>query len=215
MRAKCTASRRQDAEQQKRPAMLDSKLSPTAEQTVTARRVADGEVEFGSGDGSLRSTLRRLGGQAHQLRAATRAADHFIGCGREEDRNTGSWLIACALDIATDLAGELDAIGRSQRAAVNDDTPAQQVQALRKRAHQLQAATRAADHFLDQDHLADRETGSWLIACAMGLAGKLASDLDDGVSPMGTPAAQPVIDHHDSAMLRRVDATVGPRRSSA
>jgi len=194
--------------------MLDSKLSPAGGHTVTARRVADGEVDFSSTDDSLRSTLRRLGGQAHQLRAATRAADHFIGCGRDEDRNTGSWLIACALDIATDLASELDALSRAQRAAATDDALAQQVQALRKRAHQLQAATRAADHFLDQDHITDRDTGSWLIACAMGLAGKLASDLDDGVSPMSAPAAQTVIDHHDSAMLRRVSATAAPRRGA-
>jgi hypothetical protein len=195
--------------------MLESRHSPATGHTVTARRVADGEVDVVGNDESLRSTLRRLGGQAHQLRAATRAADHFIGCGRDEDRDTGSWLIACALDLATELAGELDAIGRAQRAAGTDDAPAAQVQSLRKRAHQLQAATRAADHFLDQDHITDRDTGSWLIACAMGLAGKLASDLDDGIAPLSVPAVQTVIDHQDSAMLRRVAATAAPRRGAA
>ena len=195
--------------------MLDARHSPAAGHTVTARRVADGEVEVVGGDESLRGTLRRLGGQAHQLRAATRAADHFIGCGRDEDRDTGSWLIACALDLATELASELDAVGRAQRAAATDDALATQVQSLRKRAHQLQAATRAADHFLDQDHIADRDTGSWLIACAMGLAGKLASDLDDGIAPLSTPAVHTVIDHQDSAMLRRVAATAAPRRGAA
>jgi hypothetical protein len=186
-------------------------------QTNSRRRANRHRTPGGRRRGRFRQHRRQPAQHASQARrsGAPAARDHFIGCGREEDRNTGSWLIACALDLATDLAGELDAIGRAQRAASTDDTLAQQVQALRKRAHQLQAATRAADHFLDQDHITDRDTGSWLIACAMGLAGKLASDLDDGIAPLSAPAAQSVIDHHDSAMLRRVAATAGPRRGAA
>jgi hypothetical protein len=171
-----------------------------------AQFVTDGHADVVAADSSPRAALRRLGGLAHQLQAATRAADHFIACNRDDDRNTGSWLIACAVELAADLATELDDLGRTLRGAPADEAQAQQVQKLRKRAHQLHAAARAADHYLDQDHHTDRDTGSWLIACAMGLAGKLAGELDDGITPLGVPAAHGVIDHHDSAMLRRVVA---------
>ena len=39
--------------------------------------------------------------------------------------------------------------------------------AMRVRAHQLHAATRAADHFLDQSARDDQETGTWLVATAL------------------------------------------------
>jgi hypothetical protein len=46
------------------------------------------------------------------------------------------------------------------------------------RAYQLLAAARAADHFIAQEDIEDRDTGSWLIAYAVGLAEEMAADLD-------------------------------------
>ena len=135
-------------------------------------------AQDGTGEGQ--AALRKLGGHAHQLRAATQAADHFMGLGRDDDHNTGSWLVACAVDLASELAAELDAIDGAASGA-NGVAAAVQVRALRTRAHQLHAAARAADHYLDQDQPADRDTGSWLIACARGLAAKLAADFDDSI----------------------------------
>jgi len=165
--------------------------------------------------GELQGALRRLGGQAHQLRATTHAADHFIGRGRDDDRNTGSWLVACALELAGELATELDAIDRSMRTAASS-TAAPHIRGLRTRAHQLHAAARAADHYLDQDNPADRDTGSWLVACATGLASKLAFDFDDGVSSRRSAAAGggtagPA--DHDSASIRRL-AAAAPLRDA-
>ena len=42
-------------------------------------------------------TLRQLGSRAHQLRAATLAADHFNTLQDTQDKDTGSWLMSCAL----------------------------------------------------------------------------------------------------------------------
>ncbi|HSM20571.1 MAG TPA: hypothetical protein VK876_00020, partial [Rubrivivax sp.] len=58
-------------------------------------------------------TLRQLGSRAHQLRAATRAADHFNALDSDEDRNTGSWLMSCALALSADLAEDVDGLARS------------------------------------------------------------------------------------------------------
>jgi hypothetical protein len=80
----------------------------------------------------------------------------------------------------------------------------QRVATLRVRAHQLCAAARAADHFLDQDTREDRETGSWLVATAMGLANKLSSELDDSATPTRRPAI-------DKTAQEPQDATA-PRR---
>lgn len=123
--------------------------------------------------------MRQLGGRAYQLLAAARAADHFIAQESAEDRDTGSWLIACAVGLATDMAADLDGLAKNLKASGSDPAMAGSFQKLRARAHQLHAATRAADHFLDQDNNVDRSTGSWLIACALGLADKLANELED------------------------------------
>lgn len=123
--------------------------------------------------------MRQLGGRAYQLLAAARAADHYIAQESDEDRDTGSWLIACAVGLAEELAADLDGLAKNLKASGSDPAMSQGFQKLRARAHQLHAATRAADHFLDQDNNVDRSTGSWLIACALGLADKLANELEE------------------------------------
>lgn len=123
--------------------------------------------------------MRQLGGRAYQLLAATRAADHFIAQENDVDRDTGSWLISCGVSLAEELAGDLDGMARNIKASATDPALSTGFQKLRARAHQLHAATRAADHFLEQDSNVDRSTGSWLIACALGLADKLANELEE------------------------------------
>lgn len=123
--------------------------------------------------------MRQLGGRAYQLLAATRAADHFIAQESDADRDTGSWLISCAVTLADELAADLDGMARNIRASAADAALSLGFQRLRVRAHQLHAATRAADHFLEQDSSVERSTGSWLIACALGLADKLANELEE------------------------------------
>ena len=54
--------------------------------------------------------LRQLGGRAHQLRSATRAADHFNAQDSAEDHNTASWLMSSALTLASELAGDITAV---------------------------------------------------------------------------------------------------------
>jgi hypothetical protein len=163
------------------------------------------------------AALRRLGSRAHQLRAAARAADHFNAQDNETDRSTGSWLMSCALSLSEDLTSEIDVLARNVREGGGDATIQQHVAAVRVRAHQLHAATRAADHFLDQESREDHETGSWLIACAAGLAEKLAADLDDGVAlPRRPPIDKTAIEGHDPQLARRVNAaTATPIRASA
>ena len=128
--------------------------------------------------------LRQLGARAHQLRATTRAADHFNARDAAEDRNTGSWLMSSALVLAADLAADIDVLARSVKERATDSALRQTVASLRVRAHQLHAAARAADHFLDQDSREDHETGNWLVASALDLARKLASEMDDGTAPV-------------------------------
>lgn len=166
--------------------------------------------------------LRRLGAAAHQLRAATRAADHFIALGPQDDRDTGSWLMNAATAMAAELAGDIDGLARSLREAPADAALAQAVQRLRIRTHQLHAATRAADHFLDLDTPDDQDTGSWLIATARSLAERLAADFDDAAGAAAAArrgaaggAAETVVDDEAAALQRRLGqatATVRPVR---
>ena len=161
-------------------------------------------------------TLRQLGSRAHQLRAATRAADHYNALDKAEDRDTGSWLISCALGLADDLACDINGLARSFKEGPAEAASQQAVAGLRVRAHQLHAAVRAADHFLDQETNEDRDTGSWLIACALGLATKLAAEIDDCVAP----ARRAVVDKeklepHDAQLARRVAAASTPIRGAA
>ena len=77
------------------------------------------------------------------------------------------------------------------------------LQKLRTRAHQLHAATRASDHFMEQDNNADRSTGSWLIACALGLADKLANELEELANGMRRTPSEPAPPPSDVAPIRR------------
>jgi hypothetical protein len=158
--------------------------------------------------------LRQLGSRAHQLRAATRAADHYCGLDAEEDRNTGSWLMSCAVGLAAELAADIDGVARSLRDAPANAALEAAVSAVRVRAHQLHAAARAADRFLEQENAEDRETGSWLIACALGVAVKLASELDDSVMP-GRKMVGEVsrVEPHDPKLVRSISA--GTARGAA
>jgi hypothetical protein len=158
-------------------------------------------------------SLRHLGARAHQLRAATRAADHFNAQDNRDDRNTGSWLMSCALGLAAELAVDVDDLARSLKDSQAETVLRLKVAAIRVRAHQLHAAARAADHFLDQDTQEDRETGSWLIATAYGLAQKLASEIDDNVAPLRRPLLdRATIEPHDALLQRRMAEATSPLR---
>ena len=171
-----------------------------------------------SGSGKTSETypmMRQLGGgRAYQLLAAARAADHFIAQESAEDRDTGSWLIACAVSLAEDLAADLDGLAKNLKASGSDPVMSNGFQKLRARAHQLHAATRAADHFLDQDNNVDRSTGSWLIACALGLADKLANELEDLANGMRRAPGDMPASPNDAGFGRR-PGTASPLRAAA
>lgn len=160
--------------------------------------------------------LRQLGARAHQLRAATRAADHFNALDTAEDRNTGSWLMSSALVLAADVASDLDSLARTIKERPAEATLRQAVASLRVRAHQLHAAARAADHFLDQESREDHDTGGWLIATALTLAHKLASEIDDSTVPARRGAGEAAdIEAHDPVAARRMAAATTPARGAA
>jgi hypothetical protein len=161
--------------------------------------------------------LRDLGARAHQLRAATRAADHFNGQDAPEDRNTGSWLMSSASVLALELAADIDSLARSLKDRPVDAGLHQRMAGLRVRAHQLHATTRAADHFLDLDTPDGRDTGSWLIASAQALAQKLAGEIDDStLSSARRPASdRQVADIQDAAAPRRVGTAAAAIRGAA
>lgn len=155
--------------------------------------------------------LRRLGARAHELRAATRAADHFSQQDTEEDRSTASWLMSCALGLAAELASDIDGLARALRERSAEAALQRGVASVRVRAHQLHAASRAADRFLEQESLEDRETGSWLIACAHGLASKLAAELDNSIVPVRRPQFDKArVEAHDPKMVRAMNAAMPP-----
>lgn len=171
-------------------------------------RSAAREAAQATGD-DYTQALRRLGARAHQLRAATRAADHFAGQDAEEDRSTASWLMSCALGLASELASDIDGLARSARPAGSDATLQRAIASVRVRAHQLHAASRAADRFLEQESAEDRETGSWLIATAQGLAAKLAEELDNSVVPVRRPTVDKSrLEGHDPQLVRAMGAAM-------
>jgi hypothetical protein len=164
--------------------MLDEKDFPGS--------VADGTKPAASGrvaaTGDTYPTLRQLAGRAYQLRATARGADVFIARESAEDRDSGAWLISSAVDLAADIAAELDGLSRHLRDRPPESHLVHPLQQVRIRAHQLHAATRAADHFLEQENNEDRSTGSWLIASALGLADKLVDELEDLANSLKKPA---------------------------
>lgn len=134
--------------------------------------------------------LRKLGGTAYQLHAAVRAADHFLAAEQAQDRDIGSWLISSAFELAEELVADLDGLAKQMKEKTSDSAILQALRRLRVRAHQLHAATRAADHFLEQESSEDRSTGSWLIAYALGLADKLAGELEDAANGLKRSAGE-------------------------
>lgn len=148
--------------------------------------------------------LRQVGALAHQLRAATRAADHYNAQDAASERDTGSWLMSCAVGLAADVAAELDGLSRAMKERAVDAVLLQRLAALRTRAHQLQAAAKAADHFLDQDSLDDLDTGTWLIATAHALAVKLSAEADDSISAPRRMAPEKPVELHEPGPARRV-----------
>lgn len=154
-------------------------------------------------DQNLRQqSLRRLGGLAHQTRASLRAADRFLTQGSAEDRDDASWLVCTAVELVHEVAGDLDGLAKGLREAGTDAARQQALAPWRKVAHQLHAACRAADVYLEQDSRDDQDTGTWLIASALGLADRLAGALDDGVGAWA--AVEPA---------KRV-APIGPRAAA-
>jgi len=171
-------------------------------------RTAQRDAASTGGDDNTQA-LRRLGSRAHQLRAATRAADHFSGQDNEEDRSTASWLMSCSVGLAQELASDIDSLARSLRDNPADAALQRAVAGVRIRAHQLHAAARAADRFLEQESLEDRETGSWLIACAHGLAQRLADELDNSVMPVRRPVVDKSrMEPHDAQLVRSMAAAM-------
>ncbi len=164
----------------------------------------------------LSTTLRALGARAHQLRAALRAADHYGSLSTVEDTDTATWLISSALDLAQDGVADIDSLARGLKDKSGNASVEATVAELRVRAHQLLAATRAADHFLEQESHEDRDTGSWLIATARHLADKMTAGYDDSVLPQRRPAIdKSKIEPHDPALARRVNAATAPLRGAA
>ena len=127
-------------------------------------------------------TLRQLGALAHQARAALRAADRFVAQDHGQAMEIAGWLVCTAMDLAHEVAEDIENMARDLSVS---SSPAQQLDALapvRRAAHQLHAACRAADLFLEQDSSQDRDAGTWLIASARTLADRLTAALDDQVS---------------------------------
>ena len=187
----------------------EQRLAPSAYPEDTTKLTSNTGPTAAKSGGETYPMMRQLGGRAYQLLAAARAADHFIAQESVEDRDTGSWLISTAVSLAEDLAVDLDGMARNLKTSPNEPALAQGFQKLRARAHQLHAATRAADHFLEQDNNVDRSTGSWLIACALGLADKLANELEElanGMRRAPGDAAMPSSDRRPGGGMRAAAA---------
>jgi hypothetical protein len=167
---------------------------------------------------SLPTLLRALGARAHQARAATRAADHYLAQDHRDAHDTGAWLLASAVALAADLALDLDGLARTLKERNAEPALQQRLVPLRAQAHQLHAATRAADRFLEQDNHDDRDTGGWLVPMAQQLAARLAAGIDDTLNSARRPAAADkpaVVEPHDPALARRINAATAPLRGAA
>ena len=123
--------------------------------------------------------LRRVAALGYQLRAALVASDRFLAHDDAADRETAGWLVSCGLGLAQEVTADIDGLAKTWKPKASEPGLGQAMHQLRIRAHQLQAATKAADHFLDQDSSEDQANGSWLVACALGLADKLAGEAED------------------------------------
>jgi hypothetical protein len=135
----------------------------------------------------LQQSLRHLGGLAHQARVSLRAADRFVTEGQPADRDAASWLVCTALELAGELADEMDGLAKGMRESGVDAARQEALGAWRRTAHQLHAATRATDLYLEEDTADALDTGSWLLASALSLATRLADALDDGAGRLMAP----------------------------
>ena len=166
---------------------------------------------------TLPGLLRMLGARAHQVRAATRAADHYLAQDARDDHDTGAWLLSSAMALAADLAADLDGLARTLKERNAEPALQQRLVALRARAHQLHAAAKAADRFLEQDSRDDRDTGGWLVPMAQQLAGRLADELDDTLAAARRPAtaARPATVADIPEPVRPAAPAAAPRRGTA
>jgi hypothetical protein len=172
-----------------------------------ASKPATGPNAPGRGsDNERAATLRQLAGRAYQLRASTRAADHFLTSGLGDDRKTGSWLISTALSLADTLAEDLDLMVRGLKESGSEASLVGALEKMRIQTHQVHASVRGAEHFIVVESGEDRETGGWLIATALNLAQGLASELDDLASSLKRSANDGVIDVLPSGGGRRATA---------
>ena len=183
----------------------DRKTATPISAAETLKQVAAAAPK--SGEDSYQA-MRQAGGRAWQLHAAMRAADHYISQDSAADRNTGSWLVACAVDLAEEVAAELDALARALKERTVDGSAPSTLQRLRTRSYKLHAAARAADHFLDQDTGEDRSTASWLVACALDLAGKLAAHIDDEAGQFKRGGSEPAAPFSDVVASRKPSAPI-------
>ena len=169
-----------------------------AEQRSTPGAKSNGQhetISIGSGTSSKANNedyqmMRQRGARAYEVRAVLRAAEHFMVQSSAADRDTGGWLVANAMRNAQDLAAELNDLAKNAKETSADVGTHLALQKLRATAYQLHAAVHAADHFLDQENNEERDTGSWLIACALGLAETLASELEDLASSIKRPGSE-------------------------
>ncbi len=150
--------------------------------------------------------LRATAARSHQLRALTRAADRFLAQGSSDDSTTGAWLISCAETHTVELLADIGEIAQHLKDGTLEPALVKPVQRLRVLAHQLHACMRGADHYLEQEGGDSQETGSWLIATALGLADTLATELDDLASSLRRSSNDPVIDADHAAITRRAAA---------
>lgn len=192
--------------------MADTRPSPLAPSSASAAAATTAPTSPpGHDTPDVAHLLRQLGARAHQLRAATRAADHYAAQDLVADRDTGSWLMSSAVGLAADLASDLDSLARAIKERQADAALLARLSSLRVRAHQLHAAAKAADHFLDQDSREDQDTGSWLVATAHALAVKLAAEMDDSVAGVRrAPLNRAAVEPHDPALAQRVAAATAP-----
>lgn len=162
--------------------------------------------------------LRRLAALGYQLRATLVAGDRFLALDTDNDRDNAVWLVSTAVALAEEVTDDIDGFAKSFKPKTPDAALSAAVLKLRMRAHQLQASVRAADHFLDQDSSEDRSNGSWLVASALTLADKLASETEDmasslkrgaAVDPAPTTAGSP-----DAAARRAAAAAAASIRSA-
>jgi hypothetical protein len=175
-------------------AMHNTPEYPSMPQTAAARAPAAPRAPEPSSDtrdlgDEPHAMLRALGARAHQVHSCIRAADRYSANDTSDDRTTASWLMSTAMGMSGELAADTDRLARRLREQAGRNDLVSVVAGLRKRAYQLQAVAKAADHFLEQDSREDQQHGTWLVATAQTLAHRLAADLDDQSTPPRRTAA--------------------------